>query len=199
MTLADLVTRKKAAGKSKRREHDARLKTQAKSAKERTLIDQASAEKGPKPETTSKDTNAGTHDASVVAKWSIGDPLPEFLPDEILAAVPEIPSAPVPSEPQSRQTPVKGKLRTFQTNSNCRKRLKQGSTVYQVLDDDDKGNLPPKVATRSMQLRELWLRGRKDPRGEDIVRRRKAGGGFVRNQWAKRRLGDSKELKSSIH
>lgn len=180
-TLADLSTRKKTASKSKRREHDARLKTQAKSAKERALIDQMAASNAPKLETTSKATAAGHHDATIAAKWSIGDPLPEFLPDEILAAVPEIPPASVPSGHQSRKSPVKSKLKVFQTKSNRRKRLKRGSTVYRVLEDD-RGNLPPKVAKRSMQLREYWLRGRTDPRGKDIVCRRKAGGGFVRRQ-----------------
>ena len=178
-TLAYSVTRKKAARKLKRREHDVRLKMQAKSSKERALRDQMPSQNGPNIENASKDTVAGTDDTSEAAKWSVGDPLPEYLPDEILAAIPETPSAPVPSKLQSRKEPVRNKLKIFQTLSKPRKRVKRGSTVYQFLEDDG-GILPPKVAKRSKSLRESWLSGRKGPRGEESIRRRKVGGGFVR-------------------
>lgn len=175
-SIADRVTRKKAATKSKRREHDARLKLQAKSAKSRVLTDQMPTTSAPRLETGSKATVIGSHDASEAIQWSIGDPLPELLPDEILAALPETSSAPVSLNLKSRKDPVKNKVKIFQTIS---KRIKRGSIVYQVLEDDG-GILPPKVAKRSMSLRESWLRGRRGPRGEEIVRRRKVGGGFVR-------------------
>lgn len=152
---------------------------QAKSAKERLLTDKVPTKPAPGAETASRATIAGTHHASEPTKWSIGDPLPELLPDEILAAVPEIPSAPVPSNLQNLKAPIKSKLKIFQNMSNPRKRFKRGSTVFQVLEDDG-GILPPKVAKRSMSLRESWLRGRCGPRGEETIRRKKVGGGFVR-------------------
>lgn len=178
-SLAYTISRKKAARKSKRREHDIRLKMQAKSTKERALRDQTSSQDPQNIENASKDTVVGTDGASEAAKWSIGDPLPEFLPDEILAAIPETPSAPLPSKLPSRKEPVRNKLKIFQNMSNPRKRIKRGSTVYQFLEDDG-GILPPKVAKRSKSLRESWLSGRKGARGEEIIRRRKIGGGFVR-------------------
>ena len=164
----------------RRRERDARLKLQAKSAnKERVATDQVPAINIAVPETASETTAGNTHEASKPAKWSIGDPLPELLPDEVLSAVPEAPSAPVSSVLQSRKDLIKNKVKLLHTMTKPPKRIKRGSTVIQFLEDDS-GILPPKVSKRSMSLRQSWLIGRCGPRGKELIPRRKVGGGFVR-------------------
>ena len=156
------------------------MKLQAKSAKK----DKLTTDQGPEtnlslPEAAPEITAAGTHEGSKPAKWSIGDPLPEFLPDEILAAVPEITSAPAPFNPQKRNDPIKNKLKVFNNRSKPPKRIKRGSTIIQVLEDDS-GILPPKVSESSMSIRQAWLIGRRGTKGKEVIPRRKTGGGFVR-------------------
>lgn len=178
--VANCCTRTKAATKLRRRERDARLKLQAKSAKkERVATDQVPTTNMTVPETTSETTAQNAHEGSQTAKWSIGDPLPELLPDEVLAAVPETPSAPVSSVLQNRKDLVKNKLKLLHTMSKPPKRIKRGSAVIQFLEDDG-GILPPKVSQRSMSLRQSWLIGRCGPQGKELIPRRKVGGGFVR-------------------
>lgn len=179
-SVANYGTRQKAATKSRRRERDARLKLQAKSAKkERVATDQVPAINIAVPEPASETTAGNSHEASKPAKWSIGDPLPELLPDEVLAAVPEAPSAPIPSVLQSRKDLVKNKLKLLHTMTKPPKRIKRGSAVIQFLEDDG-GTLAPKVSKRSMSLRQSWLIGRCGPQGKELIPRRKVGGGFVR-------------------
>lgn len=122
---------------------------------------------------------ANEHEASKPAKWSIGDPLPEVLPDEVLAAVPEKRFVTPPSNFVNPKDPVKNKLKIFHDLSKPAKRIKRGSVIIQVLEDDG-GILPPKVSKRSMDIRKTWLIGRCGPQGKEPVPRRKTVGGFVR-------------------
>jgi hypothetical protein len=138
--------------------------------KERVITDQAPV---------AKTQAAETREAPKPAKWSIGDPLPEFLPDEVLAVVPEMPSAPISSSSQGRKAPVKSKLKIYHTISKPPKDIRRGSAVIRVLETDA-GVLPPKVSKTSMSLRESWLTGRSGFQGKGFVPRRKRGGGFVR-------------------
>jgi hypothetical protein len=156
------------------------LKKQAKSVKkERVIKDQAPVPNTSVPDTAPDTAGSSTHEESKPAKWSIGDPLPEFLPLEVLAAAPEISSAPVPSQLQSHQKPVKTKLQIFQSMSKPPKVIRRGSAIFQILEADE-GILPPKVSKRGMSVRESWLAGRYGPQGKGFVPRRKMGGSFVR-------------------
>lgn len=176
-----MTRRERASAKAKRRELDTRLKQQAQSVKrERVVKGQVPVTNTSVPETAPDAAGTSIQEASEPVKWAIGDPLPEFLPVEVLAAAPEIPLAPVPSKLQSRQKPVKTKLEIFQAMSKPPKVVKRGSAIFQVLEDDG-GILPPKVSKRGMSLRESWLAGRYGPQGKGFVPRRKMGGGFVRN------------------
>lgn len=158
------------------------MKLQAKPAKkERAVGDQAPIINTEAAESAPQTAAAETREAPKVAKWSIGDPLPELLPEEILAAVPEMPSIPVLSSSQGLKAPVKTKLKIYHTISKPPKDIKRGSAVIRVLETDG-GVLPPKVSKTSMSLRESWLTGRSGSQGKGFVPRRKIGGGFVRKQ-----------------
>lgn len=106
-------------------------------------------------------------------------PLPDFLPDEILAAEPvhQLPNAVVAS--RGRQISTKSKLKMLDTLNRLPKDIKRGSVRIRVLEDD-RGLLPPKASISSKRLREFWLTGRGESLERGTVPRRKLGGGFVR-------------------
>ncbi|KAL8898663.1 MAG: hypothetical protein Q9192_001965 [Flavoplaca navasiana] len=165
----------RAVEKQRRRDRDSRLKSQAKiskgeAAKLRTKEEQAdtsSEEDKDHPQNAEQDT------------WTTQDALPAVLPDEILAAEP---ARRMPTPPLRRDV-VKATANTrhrfLDQTSKPPKDIQTGNVRIRVLEDR-RAILPPKVSKNSQMLRESWLAGRRGPKGNVLMKRRKIGTGFIR-------------------
>ncbi|KAI4108294.1 MAG: hypothetical protein L6R37_001167 [Teloschistes peruensis] len=178
---ARAVEAQRAAEKQKRQERDKLLKTQAKAPKKQAKkVDTLDVE----PKILSDDDTPDQIPPSPLASsdqidWSDKLPLPDLLPEEILAA--EAPTR-LPTPP-FREELVKvsanKKRRFLEKATKPAKDVRRGGVRIRVLDDT-KSILPPKVGKSSQMVRESWLNGRKGSKGRVVMERRKLGTGFIR-------------------
>ena len=195
-----IESRQEAEKKFKRRNHDQRLRLQAKSAKDSRSKDKPSIKsrrvKGPlakeiavdgqmpveEPESSGKSPQIIKDDnRNPPARTRISGktPLPLLLPKEILAATPAV-YAPILPFSNSKFA-VSQKRKFVDLDPKPPKDIKRGNVNVRVLQDN-RSILPPKSSQASKTLRESWLTGRLGAKGKIGVPRRKPGGGFVRNQ-----------------
>ncbi|CAF9911240.1 MAG: hypothetical protein ALECFALPRED_007210 [Alectoria fallacina] len=195
-----IESRQEAEKKFKRRNHDQRLRLQAKSAKDSRSKDKPSIKsrrvKGPlakdiavdgqmpveEPESSGKSPQIIKDDnGNPPARTRISGktPLPLLLPKEILAATPAI-YAPILPFSNSKFA-VSQKRKFVDLDPKPPKDIKRGNVNVRVLQDN-RSILPPKSSQASKTLRESWLTGRLGAKGKIGVPRQKPGGGFVRNQ-----------------
>ncbi len=192
-------SRQKAEKKTRRREHDQRLRLQAKSAKDSRSNDKPSAKsRKTKAVSTEVTEEANAHmpleglessgespkasrneDRKPSARTRISgkNPLPLLLPEEILAARP-VAQAPTPPSSTSK-APSSQKRKFLDVESKPPKDIKRGNVTIHVLQDNQ-SLLPPKCSQASKALRESWLIGRRGYKGAIGVPRRKPGSNFVR-------------------
>ena len=176
-----MYSRKEAQAKRKRKERDALLNSQAKSARRRDIIE------ADQPKTSPKvwGNDLIDDEANPKAALSPDTPLPTFLPESILLAEPPR-SLPIPPSALSKsekkpKDPLATKRKLLGLNTKPPKDVKHGSRAIRVLQTN-RISLPPRASPSSKALREAWLAGR---RGGSLsepgsVPRRKVGGGFVR-------------------
>ncbi|KAK7720625.1 hypothetical protein SLS57_005404 [Botryosphaeria dothidea] len=174
--------------KRKRQEREARLREQAAAAKKRKQ------EYEPKqiPADVASSATIQASDPAALRKLSRPsfDPsnLPALLPDDILAAAPEVrPATPESDDEQTGAATSKKEI----VNKHLKfldekppKDVKKGPVKVRVLE---KGNklLPPKVSNSGTKsVRDQWLQGRKAKEGKKGsfggLERKKLGGGFLR-------------------
>ncbi|KAI4253490.1 MAG: hypothetical protein LQ352_003658 [Teloschistes flavicans] len=178
---ARAIEAQRATGKQKRQERDKLLKTQAKAPKQqpkdvdlldveaKTLADDDTPDQIPPSPLASSDQ----------IDWSDKRPLPDLLPEDILAAEPPTRLSTPPSRDDLVKVSVNKKRRFLETSTKPAKDIKKGGVRIRVLDDT-KSLLPPKVAKSSRLIRESWLNGRKGSKGKMVMERRKVGAGFIR-------------------
>ncbi|KAL8965051.1 MAG: hypothetical protein Q9183_004058 [Haloplaca sp. 2 TL-2023] len=111
--------------------------------------------------------------------WSKQLPLPELLPEEVLAAEPAVRLPTPPLQKDLVKVAANKKRQFLEKKEKPIKDLKRGNVRIRVLDDR-RSVLPPKVSKPSQIIRESWLNGRLGARGKPMFERRKVGGGFVR-------------------
>ncbi|KAL8952173.1 MAG: hypothetical protein Q9222_001900 [Ikaeria aurantiellina] len=175
------VNAQRAVEKQKRRNRDNLLKLQAKATKKHTGT---SSHEDPELSTSSDDDKIHQDSPSNVdipsqQQWSSKDPLPELLPDEILAEEPLNRLPTPPPQLSIARIPVNEKRRFLDRISKPPKDIKKGQVTIRVLEDR-RAILPPKVSKSSQTLRESWLAGRRGRKGNMLVERRKMRAGFVR-------------------
>ena len=161
--ISKAISQKAAADKEKRRKRDEALKLQAQKSTKRAPKRKRSSSPSPEPPTQP-------------TRLSINDPLPDLLPDYILAStpgerllIPPPPPAPVQKQPN--------KLRFLDKEPRPPKDVRKGNVTIQVLESKAKQNLPPRVSKASQSLRERLLSGKK---GAAQVERTSWKGTFVR-------------------
>ena len=190
--------RQKEEKKHKRREHDRRLRQQAKSAKDPKYNDKPSTEDRRTKASSAKNAEADGQTPvggststgkfpSIISdegwrppansRTSGKTPLPLLLPEEILAAQPVV-RAPTSTLPNSKVA-VSQKRKFLDLESKPPKDIRRGGVTIRVLQDN-RSILPPRSSQVSKALRESWLSGRRGFKGEIAVPRRKLGGGFIR-------------------
>ncbi|KAF4543144.1 U3 snoRNA associated [Lasiodiplodia theobromae] len=186
---AKAVERQEAETKRKRQEREARLREQAIAAKKRKQ------EQVPKeiPADVASSATIQASDPSAILKPSKPTydlhNLPALLPDDLLAAAPEV--RPATPESGDESAEANSTARKEKVNNHLKfldekpaKDVKKGPVKVRVLE---KGNkfLPPKVSTSgSRSVRDTWLQGRKMKEGKKGsfggLERKKIGGGFLR-------------------
>ncbi|KAL9603905.1 MAG: hypothetical protein Q9219_000843 [cf. Caloplaca sp. 3 TL-2023] len=178
------VNAQRAAEKEKRRERDKKMKSQAKGSKK--AMGQVHS-KNIQPQTPELDQPAtqrsSASDQLNNHKWTIKDPLPALLPDELLAIEPAA-RLPTPmSEPITTKPSVNQKRRFLEKKTKPPKDIQRGNTRIRVLEER-RAVLPPKISKSSQSVRESWLAGRLGAKGKMVMDRRKMGGGFIRGKTA---------------
>ncbi|KAL9025159.1 MAG: hypothetical protein Q9196_005972 [Gyalolechia fulgens] len=178
---AKAIEAQRAGEKQKRKERNELLERQAKATK-KEAEERKSKNIRPRMSTDDEKTDhSGPSPADPPAgfEWSSKDSLPQFLPDEILAAEPML-RLPTPS-PESLvvQAPFNKKQKFLEEKSRQPKDVRRGNTRIRVLEERQ-ATLAPKVSKSSRTIRESWLAGRSGAKGRVVMERRKMGGGFVR-------------------
>ncbi|KAI4270234.1 MAG: hypothetical protein LQ337_006810 [Flavoplaca oasis] len=165
----------RAAEKQRRRDRDSRLKLQAKISK----VEAAKPKMKEEQADTSSEEDEDHPQNAVQDTWTRQDASPALLPDEILAAEP----APRMPTPPLRRDVMKATVNTrhrfLDQASKPPKDIQTGNVRIRVLEDR-RAILPPKVSKNSQMLRESWLAGRRGPKGNVLMKRRKMGTGFIR-------------------
>ncbi|KAL8691358.1 MAG: hypothetical protein Q9218_003402 [Villophora microphyllina] len=178
---AKAVEAQRAVEKQKRKERDRLLKTQSKAPKKQPK----EADPLDKQHRTSSDDDTPDQippsplASSDQVDWTNKRPLPDLLPEEILAAEPPTRLPTPPPRDNLVKVPTNKKRRFLEESNKPPKDIKKGNVRIRVLDDR-KSILPPKVSKASQMIRETWLAGRKGPRGRGLIERRKVGAGFIR-------------------
>lgn len=173
--------RQEAADKKKRKERDAQLKLQAKSARKKreALANDSQGKRVDSEEESSVGLNDNGHVGAKVTKWSSKDPLPALLSDDVLTMEPTTRPPTPPRELTASNTLINRKRKFLDSEPKPPKDVKRGPVSVRVLENN-RAILPPKASKASKALRESWLTGCRGPNGIAVVRRRKIGGGFVR-------------------
>ena len=175
------VEAQQAVEKQRRRDRDRLLKSQSQLSKKQPQVTDADDTKS---EISSDDDMPDQVappplDDKDQMDWSKQLPLPELLPEEVLAAEPAVrPPTPPPQNGLVKAATNK-KRRFLEKKEKPIKDLKRGNVRIRVLDDR-RSVLPPKVSKSSRMIRETWLNGRPGATGKPMFERRKVGGGFVR-------------------
>ena len=193
-----IESRQKAKKKLKRREHDQRLRLQAKSAKDHRSNDKPSTKARGRKESPIKVTEVngqlrdkgheslgetpkiikdGDRKSPTKLRPSGKTPLPLLLPEELLATQTVV-HTPTPSSSNSKVA-ISQKRRLLDLEPKPPKDIKRGNVTITVLNDK-RSILPPKSSRASKDLRESWLTGRPGLKGKVCVPRQKPSGGFVR-------------------
>lgn len=164
-----------AEDRAKRKEHNARLKSQAASNKRKRKAISEEISRSISPDVLlPPEDHPGKSDLR--SKSGRKRPLPDRLPDEILATEPAIE---LPSESKPRKNlPSRKYKKSLEIDSKPPKDIKQGHKRIRVLPVAHKF-LPPKSNAVSKSIREGWLMGRRGPKGEFTLPRKKMGGGFL--------------------
>lgn len=192
--------RSEADKRLRRREHDQKLRSQAKSAKTSRSTDKPSGKvrlkKGSLREVITEDDPTsvekpdsldliphivdGEAQTPQTKPRSTGKtPLPLLLPMEILAAEPVV-HAPIP--PLSKNgLAISQKRKFLDPEPKPPKDVKRGNVNIRVLPDN-RSILPPQCSQASKALRESWLTGRFGLKGGIQVPRRKPSGSFIRKK-----------------
>lgn len=182
LEAAKIATKQKAEKKLKRREHDERLRLQAKSAKDPGSNDKSSTKAQRKTGSSTKVTEANDQLPDLGSEV-LGDrrktPLPLLLPEEILAAQPIVHTSTPPSS--NNKVAISQKRRLLDLEPKPPKDIKRGNVTITVLQDN-RSILPPKSSQRSKALRESWLTGRPGLKGKVCVPRQKPTGSFIRKK-----------------
>ena len=173
-------SRQKMEEKQRRRDHDARLKLQAKLARQsKRKLKGSTAETDSllSPSTLVGSASEPNADSEARSKALKETQLPVLLPEEILSTESMVRPPTPPPETSSRDRRLVKKRRLLDIDSRPPKDIRHGALIIRVLDSGP-GNLAPKASKESRMLRETWLTGQRGPRGG--IERRKLGGGFVR-------------------
>ncbi|KAL8936366.1 MAG: hypothetical protein Q9216_004972 [Gyalolechia sp. 2 TL-2023] len=177
---AKAVEAQRAVEKQKRKERNKLLERQAKATK-KEVKETKSKDISPSITAEVENTNHGSPSLKRPAgvRLSSQAVLPDFLPDEILAAEPMV-RFPTPSpEPRLVKAPINKKQRFLEEKSRPPKDVRRGNVRIRVLEERQ-ATLAPKVSKSSQMIRESWLAGRLGAKGRVVMERRKMGGGFVR-------------------
>ncbi|EKG18397.1 U3 snoRNA associated [Macrophomina phaseolina MS6] len=184
---AKVIERQENEAKRKRQEREARLREQAAAAKKRKQEQEAKDI----PADVASSATIQAFDPSAIRKASRPsydlNNLPALLPDDILAAAPDVrPATPDPDDEESSAASKKQLVNKHLKflDEKAPKDVKKGPVKVRVLE---KGNkfLPPKVSNSGTKsVRDTWLQGRKTKEGKKGsfggLERRKIGGGFLR-------------------
>ena len=106
--------------------------------------------------------------------------IPEFLPEEILAAEPYRRPPPEPRQIKVNRPQPSNKHVFFTHDEKPPKDVRRGPVKVRVLEKRNPV-LPPRAAKAAKSLREDWLTGRSKKGGAAAVERRKMGTSFVRH------------------
>ncbi|MCJ1352016.1 MAG: hypothetical protein MMC33_002000 [Icmadophila ericetorum] len=160
------------AAKEKRQRREARLKKQAESSKRQQRPFPSNSQPSDPSAEPLKTGNFIPKIDSIN-----GDNIPDYLPEELLAAEPmvRLPTPP-PLIPMKIQTT---KHKFVEPKTKPPKDVKHGAVTIRVLENN-KSILPPKSSQSSKSLRESWLTGNRGRNKNIASKRRKAGGGFLR-------------------
>ena len=173
-------SRQRMQEKQRRRDRDARLKLQAKSARPlKRKLNGSTAETDSllSPSTLIGSASEPNADSEARSKGPKESRLPMLLPEEILSTEPMVRPLTPPPETSSRERRLVEKRRLLDIDSKPPKDVRHGKLIIRVLDSGP-GTMPPKASKHSRMLREAWLTGQRGPKGG--IERRKLGGGFVR-------------------
>ena len=169
---AETAMKEQAAQKAKRREHDERMRTQAKGAKKTNSKRIAIVDDGASDDVAEDKSSVPEREKDEKT------PLPAFLPEEILTAQPAI-RPPTPSKP-----PIKPQINTKQNllldrQDKLPRDLVRGNTKIRILQSQQT-MLPPKASAKGRDIREKWLLGQRGDRPGLWVPRQKPSCGFIR-------------------
>ena len=139
--ISKAIAEKAAAEKSKRRKRNEALKLQAQTSTKRPS-QRHRLSLSPPPQ----------------KRLTLGDPLPDLLPDYILQSTPgeRLPTPP-PAKATAAHQP--NKLRFLDKEEKRPKDVKKGGVTVRVLESKGRLNLPPRANKSSRNLRERWLSG----------------------------------------
>lgn len=170
-----------AAKRQKRRDRDKFLKSQSKpSKKQPKVVDPLNAQPEMSPDDdVPNQVSPPPLDVQDQMEWSKHVPLPELLPEEVLAAEPAARLPTPPPQTDLVKISANKKRRFLEQISKPPKDVKKGNVRIRVLEDGPP-ILPPKISKTSQMIRESWLAGRTGRKGKPMMERRKVGGGFVR-------------------
>ena len=180
--MANWRYRQSLAKKEKRQKRDAHLKEQAATAKKHRkphVIESSSPGEAAQLANDNQDTHIDANVTRTQPKAKNGfkrnGPLPDLLPDEILATEPPVR---LPTPPPIVISTFSKKQRFIDTDPKPPKDIKKGAIKVRVLENSGTV-LPPRASKASKNLKESWLAGERG-RKSVIPQRRKTGGGFLR-------------------
>ena len=169
---AELAMKEETARKARRKEHDGRMRAQAKgaknaSSKKRLAFDQGIADEA--TEARSSILRTEKHRKTI---------LPALLPEEVLNAEP---ANRLPTPPRSSNKPQVKVKRMLLLNGQDKppKDLVLGNTKIRILQQE-RTTLPPPSSTKGRGIREKWLLGQRGDKPAMWVPRQKPSSGFVR-------------------
>ena len=143
-SVSKAIAQKAAADKLKRRKRNEAFKVQAQNSTKRTAK-------------TKRSTSSPEALAPSQKRLTLGDPLPDLLPDYILQATPG--ERLVTPPPEKVAVPKSNKLRFLDRGEKRPKDVRKGDVTVRVLEGKGRLNLPPRASKSSRDLRESWLSG----------------------------------------
>jgi U3 small nucleolar RNA-associated protein 16 len=162
--------------REKRRQLDERHKSQANSTSKKFKHDSAGVRNS--EYNTTHDDSVSESTATLqgsIPKENGRLPLPTFLPDEILNAVPAArPPTPPPEASESKQS--SRKLKFLDNAVKPPRELHLGGVTIRVLDEGSSGTqtssaLPPKISKTGRNIREAWMAGKRNKGNTNNLRR----------------------------
>ena len=178
--ISKAIAHKAAADKAKRRKRAEALSLQAQKKSSKRA---SSKRKRSSSSSSSPPAEPAAPATQPTTRLSVNDPLPDLLPDYILASTPgeRLPTPPPPPlltpAPNAIQKKKPNKMRFLDREARPPKDVRRGDVIVRVLESRGTQNLPPRASRSSRCLREGWLSGK---RGAAPLERRSWKGGFVR-------------------